>query len=182
MPCALALAALVCGCAVGRSENELAALPSIDLASYMGEWYQVAHIPNRFQAACVSGTKATYRLLKSGEIEVRNECQTKSGLNGVVGAARPRAGAALESGQLRPATLEVAFAPSWIRWMPLAWANYDVVYLSSDARVAIVTEPSRSYLWVLSRTSRIADDEWMQVERRLKQLGFRHDQWVKDPG
>jgi apolipoprotein D and lipocalin family protein len=64
--------------------------------------------------------------------------------------------------------------------VPLAWGNYDIVYLSPDGRVAIVTEPSRRYMWVLSRTRGIADSEWVAVERRLAQLGFQRDQWIKD--
>ncbi|WP_146081882.1 lipocalin family protein, partial [Pseudoxanthomonas sp. KAs_5_3] len=81
---ALAWATLICGCAVEQREHAQAALPAVDLPNYMGEWHQIAHIPNWFQASCVSGAKATYRLLRSGEVEVRNECQTKSGLDSVV--------------------------------------------------------------------------------------------------
>ncbi|SFM10858.1 apolipoprotein D and lipocalin family protein [Variovorax sp. OV329] len=180
---ALPAAIAISGCAIGsgaKSRDADARLPSVDVASYMGEWKQVAHIPNWFQRQCVSGTKATYKLLERGQIEVRNECQTKSGPDSVVGLARPRAGATVDSGQLRPASLEVAFAPQWLRWMPLVWANYDVVYLSPDRRVAIVTEPSRTYMWVLSRTSDVDASVWRDVESRLAELGFARDQWVKD--
>ena len=173
-------AALLSACAVGGRANNEAPLPAVDLASYMGEWQQVAHIPNWFQRNCVSGTKATYSLLASGQVEVRNECQTRTGLDSVVGVARPRTGVTIDAGQLRPASLEVAFAPGWVRWVPLAWGNYDIVYLSPDRRVAIVTEPSRRYMWVLSRSRTIADSEWNTVERRLAQLGFQRDQWIKD--
>ncbi|WP_422823981.1 lipocalin family protein [Variovorax robiniae] len=148
--------------------------------SYMGEWHQVAHIPNWFQRKCVSGAKASYRRLASGQVAVRNECRTKSGLESVAGVARPRSGVVVDSGQLRPTLLEVAFVPSWLRWAPLFWANYDIVYLSPDQHLATVTEPSRSYMWVLSRTSSIAESEWNLVERRLRELGFQRDQWVRD--
>ena len=180
---ALAVVATVSGCAADSSEsrrNASPALPSVDLAGYMGEWHQMAHIPNRFQRQCVSGAKASYKLLPSGQVEVRNECQTRSGIDSVVGAARPRDGAVVRSGQLRPASLEVAFAPAWTRWVPLVWANYDVAYLSSDGRVAIVTEPSRSYMWVLSRSKTLGEPEWKDVEQRLETLGFKRDEWVRD--
>ncbi|MEJ8851002.1 lipocalin family protein [Variovorax rhizosphaerae] len=177
---ALLSAALVSGCAFGERATRQATLPAVDLASYMGEWQQLAHIPNWFQRKCVSRTRASYRLLASGQVEVRNECETKSGNDSVVGVARPRTDAVVESGQLRPASLEVAFAPEWVRWVPLAWGNYDIVYLSPDRRVAIVTEPSRRYMWVLSRTRTIAEGEWKAVESRLTQLGFQRDQWVRD--
>ncbi|MEJ8853119.1 lipocalin family protein [Variovorax robiniae] len=177
---ALLSTALVSGCAFGERGTAQATLPAVDLASYMGEWQQLAHIPNWFQRKCVSDTRASYRLLASGQVEVRNECRTKTGTDSVVGVARPRTGAVVESGRLQPASLEVAFAPEWVRWVPLVWGNYDIVYLSTDRRVAIVTEPSRRYMWVLSRTGKIAQSEWTAVELRLTQLGFQRDQWVRD--
>ncbi|MGJ7512400.1 lipocalin family protein [Variovorax sp. GT1P44] len=183
---ALLAIAAVGGCAsvdnsnTNKNSSAGASLPSVNLAGYMGEWQQVAHIPNRFQRQCVSGAKASYRLLDTGQVEVRNQCRTASGLDSVTGVARPRAGATIESGELRPGSLEVAFAPSWLRWTPFVWADYDIVYLSPDRSLAVVTEPSRTYMWVLSRTSEIDEMGWRGIERHLLDLGFVRDQWVKD--
>ena len=44
----------------------LAALPTLDIPSYMGTWYQVAWFPNRFQKQCVADTSATYRRIPDG--------------------------------------------------------------------------------------------------------------------
>ena len=49
---------------------------SIDLARYQGTWYQLALIPNRFQAQCVANTRATYALQEDGTVQVTNQCRT----------------------------------------------------------------------------------------------------------
>jgi apolipoprotein D and lipocalin family protein len=140
---------------------------AIDLPRYLGLWYQVALYPNRFQAQCVSDTTATYRILPSGEIEVANACRMANGqMTQVLGAARGAKGAAA-SGQL-----QVRFAPAWLSWLPFVWADYWVVDLASDYRYAVVSEPKREFLWVLSRTPALsaADDE--AVRQTLKTQGF----------
>ena len=56
----------------------LAALPTLDIPSYMGTWYQVAWFPNRFQKQCVADTSATYRRIPDG-VEVTNRCRNAEG-------------------------------------------------------------------------------------------------------
>jgi apolipoprotein D and lipocalin family protein len=147
------------------------AIEQLNVPSYMGRWYQAAHYPNRFQKQCLSDTAATYRLLEGGAVEVRNECRTANGMEVVLGRARPR-GSVLEAGALRPASLEVAFAPTWMRWASLVWGPYDVVRLLDDAQVSIVSEPNKEYLWVLSRKPTLSAATWEEIERWLKQEGF----------
>lgn len=149
-------------------------LPSLDVNSYMGRWYQVALYPNKFQSQCIADTTATYRLLPNNTVEVTNECTSAMAKERVVGAARPR-NAAIDGGQLKPASLEVAFAPSWVRWLPIVWGHYDVIALLADNRIAIVSEPSQTYLWVLSRDVTLSDERWREVDESLKKAGFELD-------
>jgi apolipoprotein D and lipocalin family protein len=89
-------------------------LPSLDVAPYMGTWYQVLWFPNRFQKQCVADTAATYRDLGNGTVEVSNHCRMADGkTDTVVGVARPPAGVShIDAGKLVPAQLEVSFLPS----------------------------------------------------------------------
>jgi len=34
---------------------------SVDLARYMGKWYEIALLPNRFESMCVVDTQTSYR-------------------------------------------------------------------------------------------------------------------------
>lgn len=148
-------------------------LPSLEVAPYMGTWYQVLWIPNRFQSQCASDTAATYRDLGNGSVEVVNRCRTADGkTDGVTGVARPPTGVRIEGGRLQPARLEVSFLPAWLRWTGIGWGAYWVVDLASDGRYAIVSEASREYLWVLSRQPALTPQDEATVRAKLQSLGF----------
>jgi apolipoprotein D and lipocalin family protein len=147
---ATALAATLLS-ALPAAAQTLAPLPRLDVAAYMGTWYQVLWIPNRFQKQCVADTSATYRDRGDGAVEVNNRCRQADGsLDEIAGIARPVAGVSrIEAGQLAPARLEVSFLPAWLRWTGIGWGAYWAVDLAPDGRYVIVSEPSREYLWVL---------------------------------
>ena len=149
-------------------------LPSLEVAAYMGTWYQVLWYPNFFQKQCASDTAATYRELGDGTVEVVNRCRTAEGkADSVTGIARPPQGIArIEAGQLRPARLEVSFLPAWLRWTGIGWGAYWVVDLAPNGRYAIVSEASREYLWVLARQPVLTLQDEAVVRARLTALGF----------
>ena len=157
-----------------QSAPPLRSLPSVEVAPYMGTWYQVLWIPNRFQSQCIADTAATYRDRGDGTIEDVNRCRVTGGAwDQVTGSARPPSGVArIESGRLQPAQLEVSFLPAWLRWTGLGWGDYWIVELATDGRYAIVSEPSREYLWVLSRQPALASSDGIAVRQRLAALGF----------
>ena len=157
----------------------LKALPSLDVTSYMGTWYQVAWFPNRFQKQCVADTSATYRRLPDG-VEVTNRCRNAEGrIEDIVGLARP-SGSEIRGNALQPAQLEVSFLPNWLRWLPI-WGSYWVIQLADDGRYAVVSEPKREYLWVLSRTPRLAPADESAIRSRLTQQGFDLARWQTHP-
>lgn len=170
--------AMVAGCVAHASPAgpvaglvPLQAVPSLEVPPYMGTWFQVALFPNRFQAQCVSDTTATYRQLPDGSVEVANRCRTADGrLDEAIGRARPTG--LLRGTTLAPAQLEVSFLPSWIRWLPVGWGTYWVIQLAEDGRYAVVSEPSRQYLWVLSRTPRLTPEDETAIRSRLIEQGF----------
>jgi apolipoprotein D and lipocalin family protein len=156
------------------------ALPSLNVPAYMGTWYQVAWFPNRFQKQCISDTSATYRQLPDGRVEVNNRCRVEGGgFESVLGVARP-ADAVLRGNQLEPAQLEVSFLPTWLRWLPI-WGNYWVLELAADGRYAVVSEPTREYLWVLARTPSLAAADETAIRSRLVQGGFDLSRWQNHP-
>ncbi len=158
----------------------VAALPSLNVPAYMGTWYQVAWFPNRFQKQCVSDTAATYRQLPGGQVEVTNRCKLADGsTDSVVGLARP-AGAVLRGDQLEPAQLEVSFLPPLLRWLPI-WGSYWVLDLAPDGRYAVVSEPSRQYLWVLARQPQLASADETAIRSRLTHAGFDLSRWASHP-
>lgn len=149
----------------------LAALASLEVKPYMGQWYQVALYPNRFQRQCVSDTTATYSLLDDGRVQVINRCRNAGGeMEDVTGVARPVG--TLQDGRLQPAQLEVSFLPTWLNWLPVGWGRYWVIKLADDQRYAIVSEPGREYLWVLARRPRLDASDEREVFAFLRAQGF----------
>ena len=157
----------------------LAPLPHLDVPGYMGTWYQVAWFPNRFQKQCVSNTTATYLRVPEG-VEVLNRCRLADGrIDNVVGLARP-AGSVLLGDRLEPAKLEVSFLPAWLRWLPI-WGAYWVIQRADDGRYAVISEASRKYLWVLSRTPQLSAADETAIRSRLVQQGFDLSPWQAHP-
>jgi apolipoprotein D and lipocalin family protein len=147
--------------------HELRVVPSVDLERYMGVWYEIARLPNPFQDNCAGDVTATYTLLGENEIRVVNRCRGKDGkVNEVEGRAR-RA-----SPDGPAARLEVRFAPAFLSFLPFVWGNYWIIDLDSDYRYAVVGEPDREYLWILSRTPDLADDTMQEILERVRAQGY----------
>jgi apolipoprotein D and lipocalin family protein len=180
---ALAALALCAAPAAWASGPAPPPLPELDLAAYMGRWHQVALFPNRFQKQCLDSTTATYTLLPEGQVRVLNRCRTASGWDEAEGRVRLGPGAQRRAeATVAPAVLEVSFLPAALRWLPVGWGAYHVLHLgppvsstaatAATATWAIVGEPSREFLWVLSRPPTLEPAQWQQVEAEIRRLGY----------
>jgi apolipoprotein D and lipocalin family protein len=165
-------AVLLAAGAVSAAEP-LRTVGSVDLARYAGQWHEVAKYPNRFQQHCVGDTTATYALRDDGKVSVVNRCRTRDGHDEVSGVARPVDG--------RTDRLQVSFLPAALRWLPIGWGDYWVIELAPDYRYAVVGEPSRQYLWVLSRTPTLSPEDRRAIEARLPAHGYDAARLVDSP-
>ena len=148
------------------AQSQVKSIPEFDVSRYMGTWYEIAKLPNWFQRKCVQGTQARYKVLGPTQIEVNNKCTTASGEEiQAIGLARP-------NGSGRPAQLEVRFAPEWTAWLPMVWGAYWVLDLDTDYQLAAVGDPSKSYLWILSRTPQVSAERYDALLQRLNVMGF----------
>jgi len=162
---------LAAGALTSAAPPPLQALPALEVTGYMGLWYQVAWYPNRFQSQCVSDTRANYSLRADGRIDVVNRCTLADGRSDqALGIARPVG--RIDGTLLQPAQLEVSFLPAMLRWLPFGWGSYWVVDLAPDGRYALVSEPTREYLWVLARQPQLAPGDEAAVRETLSRLGF----------
>lgn len=165
----------------GPASQPLTTVASVDLARYQGTWYQLALVPNRFQAQCVAHTRATYALQEDGTVRVTNQCRMANGQESeAIGQARPAAAATVKQGQLVPPQLEVRFAPQWLSWLPMVWGDYWVIQLAADYRYVVVGEPKREFLWVLARSTSLTDADWMAINTRLKEQGYDPARLVRE--
>ena len=147
----------------------LEAIASLDVPRYMGTWYEVAKYPNWFQKRCIANTSATYAVQPNGMLQVLNRCQKEDG------SMSEALGAAKQVGEANSPKLEVRFAPAWLSFLPFVWGNYWVIDLDPQYQLAAVSEPSRKYLWILSRSKTVEPKAYEALLQRLKQKGFNLD-------
>lgn len=150
----------------GPAGQAVMAIESLDLQRYMGQWFELAKFPNRFQAKCVGDTSAQYELQPDATVKVINRCRLQDGrMDEAVGLAR-RMGAASS------ATLQVRFAPRWLAFLPFVWGDYWVIDLDPDYQLAAVGDPGREYLWILSRIPTVSAAAYDALTERLRRQGF----------
>jgi apolipoprotein D and lipocalin family protein len=141
-------------------------ISSLDVPRYLGTWYEIAKYPNWFQKKCVSNTKAVYSARTDGTLKVLNSCKTAEGeISEAEGTAR-------QIGAKDSPKLEVRFAPAWLSFIPLVWGDYWVIDLDPQYQVAVVSDPSREYLWILSRTPQLDKKVYEDVLRRIQNQQF----------
>lgn len=144
----------------------LVPIASLDVARYMGTWHQVALYPNWFQRRCVSDTVARYTALPGARVEVLNRCRNAAG------EMIEALGEAQHIGAADSPRLKVRFAPAWLSWLPLVWGDYWVIDLDPAYSLVAVSEPSREYLWVLSRSPQPDPAAYDALLGRLQAMGF----------
>ena len=115
----------------------------------------------------MAGRACSYTL-RGDHLHVLNQCSHRGKVRSVPGVAR----VVPDSGN---AKLKVSFWPSWLRWLPLAWADHWVLYVDDGYRVAVVGHPDRRHLWLLSRQPRIDDAQLGDLIRVAAERGFAVD-------
>jgi apolipoprotein D and lipocalin family protein len=145
-------------------------VPRVDLSRYIGIWYEIAKIPNRFQKKCARDTTAEYRQRQDGLIDVINRCVDKNGklieAKGIAKIAEPKTNSKLKV--------------SFVRFLgiQLFWGDYWIIGLEKDYQYAVVGDPDRKYGWILSRNNRLTDQEWTEIRNILKTQGYDPDRFV----
>jgi apolipoprotein D and lipocalin family protein len=157
----LAATLIATGCASNPSgTTELRTVPHVDLARYLGKWYEIGTIPSWFQKDCVGAT-ANYSLREDGDIRVDNACREKT----LDGPERSIVGKAWVTDKTTNAKLDVQF------FWPFSGA-YWIIELDPEYRYAVVGHPSRNYLWILSRTPQISDELYERLLGKARQQGY----------
>jgi len=155
----LGFAVVVGKMAFPGSKSSLQTVSHLDLTRYIGRWYEIARYPTRFEKDCASDVTATYTQLSGGKIEVLNECRRADG------QVKRSKGTASVVDKKTNAKLKVTF------FWPFS-GNYWIIDLAPDYSYAVVGEPDRKYLWILSRSSQLTESVYGQIVTRVRELGY----------
>lgn len=172
----LAVSLAACSPAAEPSATTPQPVAEVRVDRYLGTWHEIAKYPNRFQSQCVGDTTATYDLAEDGRVRVVNRCRLADG-----GYDQAEA-VARQVGGPRSPRLQVRFAPWWLGWLPGVWADYWVIDLDRDYQLAAVGEPTRRYLWILSRTPAVDPAIYDALLARLRAQGFDTGRLQRAPG
>ena len=145
---------------VRAQDKPLDVVDRVDLTRYVGTWYEIATIPQRFQKDCV-GVTATYSLRPDGKILVINRCRKKT----LDGELRDIEGKAWVVDTKTNAKLKVQF------FWPFS-GDYWIIELDKDYGWAVVGQPDRNYLWILSRTPRMDQALYDDLINRVGNKGY----------
>ncbi len=156
-----------------EDQHPVTTVTKVDLERYVGLWYEIAKIPNRFQKKCVRGTTANYTLREDGRVDVINRCIKK---DGDVDEAK---GVAKIEDTTSNAKLKVSFV-SFIGWRPF-WGDYWVIGLDEDYQWVVIGTPDRKYGWVLARTPMLDEDTMEKFFVIIEQNGYRRDAFEMSP-
>ncbi len=162
--------------AIVAADNKptLEPVPTIDLSRYAGKWYEIARFPNRFEKSCASDVTATYTPKENGKIIVLNECKK------VDGTLKAAEGTARQADKKGPnSVLEVRFAPAFLSFLPMVWGDYWVIELSPNYEYAVIGEPKREYLWILSRSPKMDEALYQELLKKIAGHGFDTSRIVK---
>lgn len=162
---ALALASMSLLAPANAEAADVVSVSRLDITRYAGEWHEIARLPMFFQRNCVRNITARYTLREDGMVGVHNRCEDRDGeVDEVEGVARRVPG--------REGELEVRFAPDWLSWLPLSWADYWVIALDAEYQWAVVGDPDREHLWILSRIPEMSRERLDDLKARATAMGY----------
>ncbi len=139
--------------------DSLPVFEKVDLNRYLGTWHEIARLPMFFQRNCVSDVTAVYSLRPDGKIGVLNQCRQKDG------TLRRASGTARVVDQSTNAKLKVSF------FWPFS-GDYWILQLGPNYEYAMVGEPRRKYLWILSRQPELDEQTYLNLMAKARLLGF----------
>lgn len=148
------------GCCPVEPTLPLPTVEFVDLQQYVGKWYEIASYPAFFSAGCTA-TTAEYTARDDGTIGVVNECR----LDNPSGPVNRIEGTARVVDEVTNAKLKVSF-------FLFIEGDYWIIDLDEEYQWAVVGEPSRRTLFILSRTPTLDPDIYEGILSRLPELGY----------
>ncbi len=157
IPLLLSLAA----CSVAPTDLPVA--QNFELNKYLGTWYEIARLPNRFEKDLHKVT-ANYSLKSDGGVKVLNK-----GFNIISKEWEEAEGKAYFTDDENVAALKVSFFGPF-------YGGYNVIELDEDNyQYALVAGPKREYLWILARDPNIDASIVNDLVNKAKLKGFPTD-------
>ena len=146
------------------SQKDLETVAKVELDKYLGKWYEIAHLPFKYEDGATDIT-ATYSLLKDGNIGVLNECLKE-------GKVKASKGKAKVVDKATGAKLKVTF------FWPF-YGDYWILKLGENYEYSVVGTPNLKYLWILCRTPKMDQKLFFEITEFAKSKGFNTNNLIQ---
>ncbi|OTG66795.1 hypothetical protein B9T28_04555 [Acinetobacter silvestris] len=143
--CTVLISSFMCMQLAYAENQTLPTVERVELDKYLGVWYEIARKPMYFQNQCARDVTARYTVNVNGNIAIDNRCYDERGV------LQQALGEAFVVNEPFNSKLKVGFLPEAIRWVPIIRGDYWILKLDENYQMALVGEPRRKYLWLLSR-------------------------------
>lgn len=145
-----------------------AAVKPFDKEKYLGKWYEIARLDNRFEKN-MNNVTANYSLNEDGTIKVLNQ-----GFNYVKNENASATGRAKFVGATDEAKLKVSFFGPF-------YSGYNVIAVDDEYKYALVFGKNLKYLWILSREKTLPEEIKTQFIEIAQKTGYDTDAllWVE---
>ncbi len=154
----LMIASLFTGC-VGVPKG-VQPVQGFELNRYLGRWYEIARLDHSFERG-LSHVTADYSLRQDGGVGVLNRGYSETGKEWKSAEGKAYFVKAPDQGYLKVSF----FGPFY--------GSYVVFGLDEkDYQYAVVSGPSKSYLWILARTPEVAPELKNRLISQAADLGF----------
>ena len=157
------LASIAGGCSAATKVDN-STVKSLVLVRYIGDWYELARIDHPFERN-MDYTKAHYKLLADGTIQVKNTGFKNGKFKETTASAKTTN---------TPGLLKVSF------FRPF-YTDYRVLMVDTHYQYALVGAKNKNYLWILSRTPEIDEETWSILLTEADRRGYDINRltWVK---
>jgi len=144
--------------------------PEVDLPRFMGDWYVIAHIPpgidrdahNAVESyALENGRVSTTYRRRPGSFEAPEK------ISRPVGHVQEGSGNAL-------------WAMRFIRWLPFG-LEFRISHLEPDYSVTIIGRSRRDFVWLMSRSPDMSDDDYARYASLIASWGYDTSKLVRIP-
>jgi len=135
----------------------------VDLERYQGTWYEIGRLPNNFERDAIKVT-ANYQIKENGRVRVLNRAYNTKKEKWIESLG--------EAKVIEPGKLKVSFFKPF-------YGDYYIMELDENYQWVLVGNPSRDYLWILSRTPEISEELYDKLLNIAKEKGFETNNFIK---
>jgi apolipoprotein D and lipocalin family protein len=158
--CAVLISTFSISSAFAEENKKLEAVSNLELQKFQGVWYEIAHNPWFPENNCFSMI-ADYKLLENNEIEVTNICR-KYGFDGEISKITGKA-------WLVDPTIKSKWEVQFIWPFTL---DYWVIDLQEDYKYAVIGEPDKENIWILSRKPIMKKSLLVKIIKKTEMKGY----------